>query len=243
MDEADIQQVLISWHDAARRVLDAGFDVLEIHGAHGYLIHQFLSPITNNRSDAYGGDRVGRMRFALEVAEIVRDAWPQENPLFFRVSAVDGKGGLWGIDDTVVLAKELKSRGVDLVDCSSGGITGTSKMPVVKRIPGYQVEFSGKIRREAEIMTMAVGLISKPRQAENIIATGQADLVALARELLWNPNWPVHAAKALGLHNAYDLLPKEYSHRLRRRDEVDRLLINRSDREATDNEVRLIETT
>jgi 2,4-dienoyl-CoA reductase-like NADH-dependent reductase (Old Yellow Enzyme family) len=243
MDHSDIQTVLQAWLEATARVMDAGFDILEIHGAHGYLIHQFLSPITNKRNDDYGGDRAGRMRFPLEVAETVRNVWPKGKPLFFRLSVVDGKGGLWGIDDTVEFAKELKSRGVDLVDCSSGGITGTSSMPVVKRNPGYQVDFSEKIRHGAEIMTMAVGLITTARQAETILSTGQADLIALARELLWNPNWPVHAAKELGVETAYDLLPKEYAHRLHRRDEVDKLPINRANREPTEGEVRLIETT
>lgn len=243
MDASDIKQVIASWSEATRRALDAGFDILEIHGAHGYLIHQFLSPITNKRSDSYGGDRHGRMRFALELVEAVRAAWPKGNPLFFRVSAVDGKGGLWNIDDTVALAKELKDRGVDLVDCSSGGITGSSNMPVVKRVPGYQVEFSKKVRREAGVLTIAVGLITEPQQAESIVASGEADFVALGRELLWNPNWPVHAAKALGAENAYELLPKEYSHRLQRRDDVEKLPINRLDREPTESEVRLIETT
>ena len=144
----------------------------EIHGAHGYLIHQFLSPVSNRRTDAYGGSRENRMRFALEVAETVRAAWPQDRPLFFRVSAVDGKGGLWGLDDTVALAHELRARDIDLVDCSSGGISGESDMALVPRVPGYQVPYASRVRRETGIMTMAVGLITEPHQAEAGAAGG-----------------------------------------------------------------------
>ncbi len=136
MDRDDIRGVLGAFRDAAKRATDAGYDICEIHGAHGYLIHQFLSPVSNRRTDAYGGSRENRMRFALEVAETVRAAWPQDRPLFFRVSAVDGKGGLWGLDDTVALAHELRARDVDLVDCSSGGIGGDSDMALVPRVPG-----------------------------------------------------------------------------------------------------------
>ena len=149
-----------AFRDAAKRATDAGYDICEIHGAHGYLIHQFLSPVSNRRTDAYGGSRENRMRFALEVAETVRAAWPQDRPLFFRVSAVDGKGGLWGLDDTVALAHELRARDVDLVDCSSGGIGGDSDMALVPRVPGYQVPYASRVRRETGIMTMAVGLIT-----------------------------------------------------------------------------------
>ena len=142
MDHDDIRTVLGAFRDAAKRATDAGYDICEIHGAHGYLIHQFLSPVSNRRTDAYGGSRENRMRFALEVAETVRAAWPQDRPLFFRVSAVDGKGGLWGLDDTVALAHELKARDIDLVDCSSGGISGDSDMVLVPRVPGYQVPYA-----------------------------------------------------------------------------------------------------
>jgi 2,4-dienoyl-CoA reductase-like NADH-dependent reductase (Old Yellow Enzyme family) len=243
MDAGDIATVIAAWREATVRALDAGFDIVEIHGAHGYLVHQFLSPVTNRRTDAYGGSRENRMRFALEVTEAVRRVWPEDKPLFFRVSAVDGKGGLWDIDDTVALARALKERGVDVIDCSSGGITGSSPMPVVRRIPGYQVGFAERIRREANIPTMAVGLITTAYQAEEILASGRADLVALARELLWNPNWPVQAARQLGVDDAYDLLPPEYAHRLRRRDEVARLPLNQTGGGLGDAEVALIEST
>ncbi|MEC8775776.1 MAG: NADH:flavin oxidoreductase/NADH oxidase, partial [Pseudomonadota bacterium] len=149
MDQDDIRTVLDAWREATRRSMDAGYDILEIHGAHGYLIHQFLSPVSNHRNDAYGGDRAGRMRFALEVAEVVRDAWPQDKPLFFRVSAVDGEGGIWSLEDTVALSKELKDRDIDLVDCSSGGISGDSEMPMVPRIEQFQAGFADRVRREA----------------------------------------------------------------------------------------------
>lgn len=239
----DIRVVLQAWREATRRVLEAGFEFIEIHGAHGYLIHQFLSPITNHRTDGYGGDRVGRMRFALEVAESVRSAWPEDKPLSFRVSAVDGPGGIWNIEDTVALSKELKSRGIDLIDCSSGGIPGASSMPVVRRVPGYHVEFAERVRREVGIKTIAVGLITEAKQAEEILTSGKADLIAMARELIWNPNWPVHAAKELDIDRPYDMMPDEYAHRLRRRDDVAKLPINQVGGEATLDEARLIETT
>jgi len=242
MDAEDIAAVTRAWADTARRADSAGFDILEIHGAHGYLIHQFLSPLTNRRDDAYGGDRAGRMRFPLDVARAVRAAWPERKPLFFRVSCVDGKGGAWALEDTIAFAGELKARGVDVVDCSSGGITGPSDMAVVRRVPGYQVAFAERVRREAGVPTMAVGLITEARQADAIIRSGQADLVALARELLWNPNWPAHAARELGVPGSYDLMPDDIAFRLHRRDEVAAMPVNAGG-DADDCEVRLIEST
>src|ERR1700722_20347436 len=218
MDHDDIRSVLAAFRDATHRAADAGYDICEIHGAHGYLIHQFLSPVSNRRTDGYGGDRAARMRFALEVAETVRAAWPVDKPLFFRVSAVDGKGGLWGIDDTVELARELGRRGVDLVDCSSGGISGDSAMPLVPRVPGYQVPYASRVRREAGVMSMAVGLITEPHQAEAVLRDGHADLVAMARELMVHADWPLRAAKAL-TDDPFDLMAPSIAHRLRRRDE------------------------
>lgn len=223
MDRDDIHTVLEAWGRAARRAAEAGFEILEIHGAHGYLIHQFLSPLTNRRQDAYGGDRAGRMRFALEVTETVRAVWPDEYPLFFRVSSVDGKGGLWDIEDTIELARALKELGVDAVDCSSGGITGSSAMPIVPRVPGYQVRYAERVRREAGVMTIAVGLLTEPEQAEAVLAEGQADLIAMARELMYNADWPVHAAGVLGVEDHLDLLPAPYAQRLKRRETVLRL--------------------
>jgi 2,4-dienoyl-CoA reductase-like NADH-dependent reductase (Old Yellow Enzyme family) len=218
MDHDDIRTVLAAFRDATHRATDAGYDIAEIHGAHGYLIHQFLSPVSNRRTDAYGGSRENRLRFALEVAETVRAAWPQDKPLFFRVSAVDGKGGLWGLDDTVALARDLREREVDVVDCSSGGISGDSDMALVPRVPGYQVPYASRVRREAGVMSMAVGLITDPQQAESVLREGHADLVAMARELMIHADWPLLAAKALeGGH--YDLMAPSIAHRLRRRDE------------------------
>jgi 2,4-dienoyl-CoA reductase-like NADH-dependent reductase (Old Yellow Enzyme family) len=223
MDADDIRRVIALHVEATKRTLDAGFGILEIHGAHGYIIQQFLSPITNRRSDGYGGDIAGRMRFGLELVEAVRAAWPVELPLFFRASCVDGKGGAWDIGDTVVLARELKARGVDVIDCSSGGIEGPLTLALVPRVPGYHVPFAERIRREADIPTMAVGLITEGLQAESYLQAGQCDLVALARELMWNPNWPVHAAAALGLDKPHELLPRGYAWWLQRREDVRRL--------------------
>jgi 2,4-dienoyl-CoA reductase-like NADH-dependent reductase (Old Yellow Enzyme family) len=220
MDHADIRRVVQAHVEACRRSLDAGFDILEIHGAHGYIIQQFLSPITNLRKDAYGGDLQGRMRFCLELVEAVRAAWPKELPLFFRASCIDGKGGAWNIDDTVQLARELKARGVDLIDCSSGGIQGPLTLSLVPRVPGYHVPFAERIRGEAGIATMAPGLITEAQQAEDYLQAGKTDLIALARELLWNPSWPAHAAKALGAADPLALLPKTYAWWLRRREDV-----------------------
>ncbi len=218
MDLDDIRTVLHAFRDATHRATDAGYDIAEIHGAHGYLIYQFLSPVSNHRTDMYGGSRENRMRLALEVAETVRAAWPQDKPLFFRVSAVDGKGGLWGLDDTVALARELRLREVDVVDCSSGGISGNSDMALVPRVPGYQVPYASRVRREAGVMSMAVGLITDPQQAEAVLRDGHADLVAMARELMIHADWPLLAAKALQ-GGQYDLMAPSIAHRLRRRDE------------------------
>ena len=226
MDRDDIRAVLDAWREATRRSMDAGFDILEIHGAHGYLIHQFLSPVSNHRNDAYGGDRQGRMRFALEVAEVVRDAWPQDKPLFFRVSSVDGEGGMWDLDDTVALSRELKDRDIDAVDCSSGGISGDSDMPMVPRIEQFQAGFAERVRREAGIMTIAVGGITEARQAENILQSGRADLVALAREFLWNADWAAHAAKTLSATDPFGQMPHEYAYRLRQREKQKEMPIN-----------------
>ncbi len=214
----DVQQIrdeIQAWADAAGRAADAGFDIVEIHGAHGYLINQFLSPVANKRTDSYGGGLEGRMRFALELVEGARKKWPADKPLFFRMSVVDGKGGHWDIDDSVVLARALKQRGVDVVDCSCGGLEGASSLPAVpKDAPGYNVVYSRHIRREADVMTAVVGLVTEPEQAEKILATGGADIVAIAREMLIDPYWPARAARALGLDDWLDVLPDNYAFRL-----------------------------
>jgi 2,4-dienoyl-CoA reductase-like NADH-dependent reductase (Old Yellow Enzyme family) len=179
---------------AARRALSAGFDVLEIHGAHGYLIHEFLSPLSNQRTDHYGGSFDNRIRLCLAIVEAVRAIWPERLPLFLRVSSTDWTPGGWDIEQAVELARRLRACGVDLIDCSSGGNVAHAHIPVA---PGYQVAFAERIRRQAGIATGAVGLITTPEQAEAIVAAGHADVVLLARELLRDPYWPLHAAQAL----------------------------------------------
>ncbi|WP_165990011.1 NADH:flavin oxidoreductase/NADH oxidase [Streptomyces sp. YIM 98790] len=192
---AGIRRIVADFAAAARRALDAGFKVAEIHGAHGYLIGQFLSPHANRRTDAYGGDFAGRTRLALEVTEAVREVWPAELPLFFRVSATDwlSEGG-WTPDDTVALAGELRARGVDLLDVSSGGNAAGVRIPVG---PGYQVPFAARVRQETGLPTAAVGLITDPRQAEKIVTDGEADAVLLGRELLRDPYWARRASREL----------------------------------------------
>jgi len=217
MDRGDIVAVVRAWSDAAKRAVQAGYDVCEIHGAHGYLIHQFLSPMSNKRTDGYGGDRRGRIRFALEVAEAVRQAWPSDRPVLFRCSVVDGKGGIWDLEDTIHLAQELKSIGIDAIDCSSGGIQGNSAFPIIPRVPGYHVAYASHIRHEVGIMTIAVGLITDPHHAEAILQAGDADLIAIAREAMANPNWSAHAADALK-EDSNAMIPPDYAYRLRGRD-------------------------
>jgi len=184
-----------AFEQGAVRALEAGFDVLEVHAAHGYLIHEFLSPLINTRTDRYGGSYDNRVRLCLEIADAVRAVWPDRLPVFVRISATDWKDGGWDIDQSVELARRLKSRGVDLIDCSSGGAVADAAVPLG---PGYQVAFAQRIRREAGIATGAVGLITDPRQADSIIREELADCVLLARELLRDPYWPMRAARELG---------------------------------------------
>jgi len=206
----DIRELKDAWRAAAKRALAAGFEVIEMHCAHGYLGHEFLSPLTNKRSDAYGGSRENRMRFPLEVAETLRGAWPEDKPLFVRVSAVDGVEGGWAIEDTVAFARELAARGVDVIDCSSGGIAGPATAAGVKRAPGFQVAFAERVRREAGVQTMSVGLILDGPQAEAILQAGQADLIAIGREALYDPNWFLHAEAALDATGAFESWPQQY---------------------------------
>lgn len=189
-----LDEVLSAFQDAAQRSLQAGFEVLEIHMAHGYLLHSFLSPLSNHRTDAYGGSQQNRMRFPLEVVAAVREVWPAELPLLVRVSASDWVEGGWEIADTVALAQELQKRGVDLLDCSSGGAVPGVKIPLG---PGYQVPFAAQVRLSTGLSTGAVGLITEPLQAENILQENQADLILLGRILLSEPYWPYRAGKAL----------------------------------------------
>lgn len=216
----DLATLKRQWVDAARRAVDAGFDVLNIHNAHGYLIHQFLSPLSNKRTDTYGGDFAGRTRFPLELAEALRAAWPKDKPVFLRVSAVDGLDNGWTLDDTIAYAKELKARGIDVIDCSSGGLFGSATAARLKRSWGFQVPYAERVRREADIQTMAVGLIVDPFFAEEILQQGRADFIAIAREALLNPCWPQMAEIALGrkAFDAMDDWPVQYGWWLKHRE-------------------------
>jgi 2,4-dienoyl-CoA reductase-like NADH-dependent reductase (Old Yellow Enzyme family) len=204
----EIEALVQIYVEAARRAEAAGFDIVEIHGAHGYLLASFLSPVSNTRNDQYGGDRAGRMRFPLEVTRAVRSVWPSHKPVFFRVSALDGAGG-WDLDDTVALALELKAAGVDVMDCSSGGLTGTATTAPIPRYPGFQVPYAAAVRR-AGMASMAVGLILNGPQAEKVLQDGDADLIAIGRQALYDPFWPVHAAEALGCDPEFAMWPDEY---------------------------------
>jgi 2,4-dienoyl-CoA reductase-like NADH-dependent reductase (Old Yellow Enzyme family) len=206
----DIEQVIRQFRDAARYSLDAGFEVVEIHAAHGYLVHEFLSPLSNHRTDEYGGALANRMRFGLRVAQAVREVWPGKWPVFVRISATDWVAGGWDLPQSVEFAKELKKIGIDLIDCSSGALVPDATIPVG---PGYQVPFAEAIRQQARIATGAVGMITRPKQAEEIIASGKADAVLIARELLRDPYWPLHAAAELGDEIEW---PRQYG-RARRR--------------------------
>jgi len=189
-----IDEIVGAFRNAAKRALSAGFEVLEIHSAHGYLLHQFLSPLSNKRTDDYGGTFENRIRLAVRVAKAVREAWPQRLPLFVRVSATDWVEGGWDLEQTIELSRRLKSLGVDLIDVSSAGAVPGAKIPLG---PGYQVAFAEAIRKGAGIATGAVGLITEPAQAETILAAEQADLIFLAREMLRDPYWPRRAARVL----------------------------------------------
>jgi len=199
-----------AWGNAARRAHEAGFDVLELHGAHGYLVHQFLSERSNQRTDEYGGSEPNRMRFITEITEAVRAHWPDHKPLFVRLSVEDNAG--WGPEESARLAKILKSKGVDVIDCSSGGIS--EQAPILgKEIKySYQVPLSEYVKREASIMTMAVGLIIHGDQAEQILRDGQADLIAVGREILNNPNWPMDAALKLGVEGPFRNVPPQFGY-------------------------------
>jgi len=196
MTKEDIAKTISDFKEAAIRAIKAGFKVIEIHAAHGYLINEFLSPLSNNRTDEYGGSFENRIRFLIEITEQIREVWKEEYPLFVRISAKDWVDGGWDEEDSVALAKVLKTKGVDLIDCSSGGNSHAQKIPVA---PLYQVPFAEKIKREAGILTAAVGLITTAEEAEEILSTQKADLVVLARQILRDPYFPLHAAKLLGV--------------------------------------------
>lgn len=195
LSAAEIQQLVLDFKQATKRALAAGFEVLEIHAAHGYLIHEFLSPLSNERKDAYGGDFTNRISLLIEITEAIQEVWPENLPLFVRISATDWFDGGWTLEESVELAKILKTKGVDLIDCSSGGNASGQRIALK---PMYQVPFAETIKKQAAIKTGAVGLITTPQEAENIIAAEQADLIFLGREFLRDPYFPLHAAKALG---------------------------------------------
>jgi 2,4-dienoyl-CoA reductase-like NADH-dependent reductase (Old Yellow Enzyme family) len=204
LEAADLQAVKEAFVRATRRAARLNFDLVEMHAAHGYLLHEFLSPLSNTRRDAYGGSREKRMRFPLEVFSAMREAWPARKPLGVRISATDYADGGWDITDSLALAQELKDRGCDFLDVSGGGLVPSQRLAVG---PGYQVPWAARIRQEVEIPTMTVGMINQPQQAEEIIARGQADLVALARGMLDDPRWTWHAAGELGTQLEY---PPQY---------------------------------
>lgn len=194
LDAAGLAKVKEDFRAATERSIAAGFKVIELHAAHGYLIHQFLSPLSNERTDEYGGSFENRVRLLLELVDVVQEVWPAENPLFVRISATDWAAGGWNAEESVKLAALLKAKGVDLIDASSGGLTKKQEIPI---FPGYQVQFAEQIKKETGIMTGAVGLITDAQQAEEVLKDGQADLIFLAREFLRDPYFPLHAAEAL----------------------------------------------
>lgn len=200
LSKDEIRHVVDAFAQGARRALEAGFQVIEIHAAHGYLIHEFCSPLSNQRTDEYGGSFENRTRLAREVVVAIRKAMPQELPLFIRISATDWKEGGWDLDQSVELAKQLAPLGVDLVDCSSAGLVQDQKIVAG---PGFQVPFAERIRRDAKIMTSAVGLIETKEQVVEILAKGQADLVLMAREFLRDPYWPLRAARELKIATSW----------------------------------------
>ncbi len=211
MTAAEIARLVEDFVAATVRSEAAGFDVLELHCAHGYLLHSFLSPLSNKRTDDYGGDRAGRMKLPLEIAARVRAVWPQDKPLFVRVSAVDGIEGGVTIEDTIAFAREAKARGVDAIDCSSGGLAGSATAARIPRGYGFQLPFAKAVRDRADIMTMAVGLIVHPRQAQAVLEEGHADLVAIGREALFDPNWPLHAQLELAAtESSFAPWPEQY---------------------------------
>ena len=214
LDKLEIRQLVERWGQATARADAAGFDVVELHGAHGFLIHEFLSPVANQRTDEYGGSLENRMRFAIEVTECARANLSKSKPLFMRLSVDDGAG--WDPESSVALAKILKTKGVDVIDCSGGGVL-PGAVPGAPVGYGYQVPYADKLRREAQIQTMAVGLIVHAEQAERILQQGQADLVALAREMLYNPNWTMDAAQKLGLDPDFNAVPPPMAYWLERR--------------------------
>ncbi|MCR4522197.1 NADH:flavin oxidoreductase/NADH oxidase [Bosea sp. 47.2.35] len=222
LDEAGMGALIGDYCAAAQRAEAAGFDVIELHCAHGYLLHGFLSPLGNKRNDQYGGSLENRMRFPLRLAQALRQAWPSDRPMFVRVSAIDGVDYGWGLADTIAFARALKGVGIDLVDCSTGGMRVPREYGLPARAPGFQVPFSEGVRKEADIATMAVGLIRDPAQAEAILQEGAADLIALGREMLFDPNWAAKATVALAGETGWNAWPQAFGWWLQRRARLDR---------------------
>jgi 2,4-dienoyl-CoA reductase-like NADH-dependent reductase (Old Yellow Enzyme family) len=214
----EISDIVKAFGQGAARAHAAGFEALEIHGAHGYLIQSFLSPLSNKRHDGYGGDLAGRMRLALEVTREVRRQWPEDKPLFFRISSVDGSEDGWQLADSIALAKELKTLGVDCIDCSSGGNAASATVNLIPRGLGFQVPYAAAVKAEAAIMSMAVGLILDGVQAEAILQAGDADLIAVGREIMYNPFWAVQAAQDLGIDPNFEMWPAQYGWWLEKRE-------------------------
>jgi len=233
LDQTGLEEVKDAFVQAAKRSIKAGFKVIELHMAHGYLLHSFLSPLANHRSDSYGGDIESRMRFPLEVTEAVRAVIPDDIPLFSRISAIDSIDAGWNMDDSIVLCREMVDRGVDVVDCSSGGISGAPRFriddkgkPLTRssaRKPGFQVPYAERARKETDIKSMAVGIIIDPHQAEDILQSGRADLVALGREIMHDPFWPLHAAEALDADPNFAMWPEQYAWAVDRRSQIAQL--------------------
>jgi 2,4-dienoyl-CoA reductase-like NADH-dependent reductase (Old Yellow Enzyme family) len=218
MTERDIEEVIAAFVSAAVRAHAAGYEVVELHAGHGYLLHQFLSTATNQRTDCYGGSFANRTRLLKRVVEGVRSVWPQDKPLFARLSVDDGGG--WDVDDSVRLVEELLPLGVDVVDCSSGGLVGSPMEGARDYSYGYQIDYAAEVKRRTGAPTMAVGLVVHPELAEQIVAEGSADLVAVAREMLYNPNWPLDAAMKLGVEDPYAITSLRTAYWLRRRAET-----------------------
>ncbi len=233
MSADEFDSVKVAFASAAKRAVEIGFRVIELHMAHGYLLHSFLSPLSNQRTDCYGGHIGERMRFPLEIVEVVRSVIPHDCPLFVRISAIDGMADGWTMDESIVFCQALSRRGVDVVDCSSGGIAGAPRFrsddqgrPLTKksaRAPGFQVPYARRARTETNLKSMAVGVIVDPYQAEEILQTGGADLIALGRELMHNPFWPLHAAAQLGVDSDFRMWPEQYAWAVDRRSQITRL--------------------
>ncbi len=224
LESWEIEKLIDLFAEAGRRAMKAGFDFVEVHGAHGYLLNSFFSPLSNRREDEWGGDLEGRMRFPLRIASALRDVLPRDTPVFYRASVEDAVEGGVQLPDTIALAKALKTSGVDVVDCSSGGINGASGRANVPQSPGYLAPYAAAVREGAQVATMSVGLIDSPRLATDIIARGNADLVAMGRGMLADPNFPFHAACELGHPDPYSLLPASYAFFLRRKNALLRTL-------------------